>query len=88
MLVQAAVLGRSPPGHMQVQAEAAFGQMIERTMYSASGDETCYDLNGVYLEVLADSGAGCERDHKLYAESAGGIDHVEEAPSLAEAAAR
>jgi DNA polymerase-3 subunit beta len=32
------------------------GQMIERTMYSASVDETRYNLNGVYLEVLADSG--------------------------------
>ncbi len=72
---------------MLVQA-AVLGHMIERTMYSASGDETCYDLNGVYLEVLADSGAGCEQDHELYAEGAGGIDHAEEAPSLAEAAAR
>jgi DNA polymerase-3 subunit beta len=32
------------------------GQMIERTMYAASVDETRYNLNGVYLEVLADSG--------------------------------
>jgi DNA polymerase-3 subunit beta len=32
-------------------------QMIERTMYAASVDETRYNLNGVYLEVLEDSGA-------------------------------
>jgi len=30
--------------------------MIERTMYAASVDETRYNLNGVYLEVLADTG--------------------------------
>ncbi|MEZ4290226.1 MAG: hypothetical protein R3E53_06660 [Myxococcota bacterium] len=28
--------------------------MIERTMYAASVDETRYNLNGVYLEVLGD----------------------------------
>jgi DNA polymerase-3 subunit beta len=32
-------------------------QMIERTIYAASVDETRYNLNGVYLEVLEDSGA-------------------------------
>ncbi len=32
--------------------------------------------------------AGCEKDHGLYIEGAGGIDHAEEAPSLAEAAVR
>jgi DNA polymerase-3 subunit beta len=31
--------------------------MIERTIYAASVDETRYNLNGVYLEVLEDSGA-------------------------------
>jgi DNA polymerase-3 subunit beta len=31
---------------------ATLGQMIERTMYGASVDETRYNLNGVYLEVL------------------------------------
>ncbi len=31
--------------------------MIERTMYAASMDETRYNLNGVYLEVLGDTGA-------------------------------
>ena len=30
--------------------------MIERTMYAASLDETRYNLNGVYLEVIADEG--------------------------------
>jgi DNA polymerase-3 subunit beta len=30
--------------------------MIERTMYAASVDETRYNLNGVYLEVLEESG--------------------------------
>lgn len=32
-----------------------FAQMIERTMYAASGDETRYNLNGVYLEQLPDT---------------------------------
>lgn len=32
-------------------------QMIERTMYAASVDETRYNLNGVYLEVLEGTGA-------------------------------
>lgn len=31
--------------------------MIERTMYAASLDETRYNLNGVYLEVLGETGA-------------------------------
>ena len=31
--------------------------MIERTMYAASVDETRYNLNGVYLEVLGENGA-------------------------------
>ncbi|HPG25369.1 MAG: DNA polymerase III subunit beta [Spirochaetaceae bacterium] len=30
--------------------------MIERTMYAASVDETRYNLNGVYLEVLGETG--------------------------------
>ena len=30
--------------------------MIERTMYAASGDETRYNLNGVYFEVVPDAG--------------------------------
>jgi DNA polymerase-3 subunit beta len=31
-------------------------EMIERTMYAASADETRYNLNGVYFEHLPDSG--------------------------------
>jgi len=31
-------------------------EMIERTMYAASADETRYNLNGVYFEQLRDSG--------------------------------
>jgi DNA polymerase-3 subunit beta len=31
-------------------------QMIERTLYAASADETRYNLNGVYLEYLGDLG--------------------------------
>jgi DNA polymerase-3 subunit beta len=36
---------------------ALLSEMIERTMYAASVDETRYNLNGVYLEILDDSGA-------------------------------
>ena len=36
---------------------AVLSEMIERTMYAASVDETRYNLNGVYLEVLEDTGA-------------------------------
>jgi DNA polymerase-3 subunit beta len=32
------------------------GSMIERTLYAASMDETRYNLNGVYLEVLKETG--------------------------------
>jgi DNA polymerase-3 subunit beta len=32
------------------------GQMIERTMYAASADETRYNLNGVFVEFLPDTG--------------------------------
>lgn len=45
----------SPRKTAQVQA-AVLSNMIERTMYAASLDETRYNLNGVYLEVLPDSG--------------------------------
>src|SRR3990172_1442395 len=31
------------------------GQMIERTMYAASADETRYNLNGVFVEWLAET---------------------------------
>jgi len=35
---------------------AILSTMIERTMYAASVDETRYNLNGVYFEVLRESG--------------------------------
>lgn len=35
---------------------AVLGSMIERTLYAASMDETRYNLNGVYLEVLEETG--------------------------------
>lgn len=35
---------------------AVMSEMIDRTMYASSVDETRYNLNGVYLEVLDDSG--------------------------------
>jgi DNA polymerase-3 subunit beta len=45
----------TPEKVVPVQA-TTLSQMIERTMYAASADETRYNLNGVYLEVLEDSG--------------------------------
>jgi len=45
----------TPETTVPVQA-AVLSTMIERTMYAASADETRYNLNGVHLEVLADSG--------------------------------
>jgi DNA polymerase-3 subunit beta len=44
----------SPERMVTVQA-AVLSQMIERTMYAASMDETRYNLNGVYLELLGDT---------------------------------
>ncbi len=44
------------PGRVARVGAVVLGQMIERTMYSASSDETRYNLNGVYLEYLPDSG--------------------------------
>ena len=41
----------SPKVLVRLQA-AVLSQMIERTMYAASLDETRYNLNGVYFEVL------------------------------------
>jgi DNA polymerase-3 subunit beta len=40
---------------VRIQA-ALLSAMIERTMYAASADETRYNLNGVYLEILPDAG--------------------------------
>jgi DNA polymerase-3 subunit beta len=45
----------SPETTVLVQAPV-LSTMIEQTMYAASVDETRYNLNGVYLEVLGDSG--------------------------------
>src|SRR4029453_15774952 len=45
----------APEPPVTVQA-AVLGDMIERTMYAASSDETRYNLNGVFFERLADSG--------------------------------
>jgi DNA polymerase-3 subunit beta len=45
----------APEKTVPVQA-AVLSTMIERTMYASSVDETRYNLNGVHLEVLADSG--------------------------------
>jgi DNA polymerase-3 subunit beta len=45
----------SPERTVTVPA-AVLGEMIERTMYAASSDETRYNLNGVYLEKLEEPG--------------------------------
>lgn len=45
----------SPERTVTVQA-AVLSEMIERTMYAASSDETRYNLNGVYLEKLEEAG--------------------------------
>ncbi|MEE2674564.1 MAG: DNA polymerase III subunit beta [Myxococcota bacterium] len=45
----------APEKMVPIQA-AILSQMIERTMYAASVDETRYNLNGVYFEVLEDTG--------------------------------
>ena len=44
------------PGEMTTVHTAVLGEMIEKTMYAACIDETRYNLNGVYLEQLADTG--------------------------------
>ena len=46
----------SPEKTISIPA-AVLSEMIERTMYAASVDETRYNLNGVYLEVLEGNGA-------------------------------
>jgi len=43
------------PGRMARLQAAVLSQMIEGTMYAASMDETRYNLNGVYFEVVPDS---------------------------------
>jgi len=44
------------PNHLVRLQAAVLSQMIERTMYAASLDETRYNLNGVYFEVLSPEG--------------------------------
>jgi DNA polymerase-3 subunit beta len=44
------------PDKMAVVQAAVLGDMIARTMYAASMDETRYNLNGVYLEQRAEEG--------------------------------
>jgi DNA polymerase-3 subunit beta len=43
------------PGETVTVPGLLLGQMIERTMYAASTDETRYNLNGVFVEYLLDS---------------------------------
>lgn len=45
----------SPEKLVRLQA-AVLSQMVERTMYAASVDETRYNLNGVHFEVSSDEG--------------------------------
>jgi len=44
------------PGETVSLPAPLLGQMIERTMYAASADETRYNLNGVFVEYLAETG--------------------------------
>src|SRR5215475_1187109 len=44
------------PGETVPLPAPLLGQMIERTMYAASADETRYNLNGVFVEYLAETG--------------------------------
>lgn len=47
--------GATPQKLVPIQA-AVLSTMIERTMYATSADETRYNLNGVYIEVLEEAG--------------------------------
>lgn len=47
--------GATPKKMIPIQA-VVLSQMIDRTMYATCADETRYNLNGVYVEVLADVG--------------------------------
>jgi len=44
------------PGRLVRLQAAVLSQMIEGTMYAASMDETRYNLNGVYFEVVPETG--------------------------------
>jgi DNA polymerase-3 subunit beta len=43
------------PGEIVPVAGLLLGQMIERTMYAASADETRYNLNGVFIEYISET---------------------------------
>jgi DNA polymerase-3 subunit beta len=43
------------PGESVSVAGLLLGQMIERTMYAASADETRYNLNGVFIEYIPET---------------------------------
>ena len=49
-------LPTATPGQMTTIQAVVLAEMIERTIYAASADETRYNLNGVYFEWLSDSG--------------------------------
>ncbi len=49
-------LPTASPGKLLLAQALTLRQMIERTIYAASSDETRYNLNGVFIERLADSG--------------------------------
>jgi len=49
-------LPTASPGKVMTVQAVVLRQMIERTMYAASSDETRYNLNGVFIERLSDTG--------------------------------
>jgi DNA polymerase-3 subunit beta len=49
-------LPEAAPGKTVAIPASVLRQMIERTMYATSTDETRYNLNGVYLELLPKTG--------------------------------
>ena len=54
----------SPGTNWSPSRQPCLSSMIERTMYAASLDETRYNLNGVYLEVLEDDGQDPHGGHR------------------------
>jgi DNA polymerase-3 subunit beta len=49
-------LPTASPGKTVTVQPVVLSQMIERTMYAASADETRYNLNGVFIEQIAETG--------------------------------
>lgn len=49
-------LPTAAPGNTASVQAVVLSQMIERTMYAASMDETRYNLNGVFVELVPDTG--------------------------------